>query len=109
MKLKHIVILVFLALSLALVAGCASSGRQFDASRTSEIQNGVQDKQAITSWFGEPLSVTPLGENSRGGVERWTYAYAHAVGFGSVTESYALVVDFDADGKVCDHAYSKLQ
>jgi len=109
MKLKSIGILIAFALALTLIAGCASSGRQFDASRTTEIQDGVQDKQTITSWFGEPLTVAQLGGNSRGCVERWTYTYAHAVGFGSVTESHALVVDFDADGKVCDHAYSKLQ
>lgn len=109
MKLKHIGIMAALALALTLVAGCASSGRQFDASHTSEIQDGVQDKQTIVSWFGEPMAKAPISGSQRGCVERWTYTYAHAVGFGMVTESHALVVDFDANDKVCDHAYSKLQ
>lgn len=44
------------------------------------------------------------------GIEsRWTYVYAHAVGFGKVTESHCLVVDFDVNGKVCASDYAKLK
>lgn len=109
MRMKRIWMLAVVVMLTALLAACASSGRQFDANRVNQIQKGVQDKQTISSWFGEPLSTAPLNGSSIGCTERWTYTFAHAVGFGTVTEAHALVVDFDANGKVCDHAYSKLQ
>ncbi len=92
-----------------LLFGCASSGRQFNTTHVNDIQVNVQDKQTIMDWFGEPMQKTTLTNNPKGCVERWTYTYAKAVGFGTVTESHALVVDFDANGKVCDQAYSKLK
>jgi outer membrane protein assembly factor BamE (lipoprotein component of BamABCDE complex) len=90
-----------------LFIGCASSGRQFSTTHVNDIQIGVQDKQTITDWFGKPLTITNLSNNPKGCVERWIYTYAKAVGFGNVTESNSLVVDFNSNGKVCDQAYVK--
>jgi len=57
---------------------------------------------------GEPYTVkTGLVGHPGGCVERWTFEYAKARGFGNVTYSEILIVDFDPDGKVCDHAYSQ--
>jgi outer membrane protein assembly factor BamE (lipoprotein component of BamABCDE complex) len=91
-----------------LLAACASAGKPIDKTHMDEIANGVQTKAQIRQWFGEPYTVkTGLAGHPDGCVERWTYEYAKARGFGKVTYSEVLVVDFDAAGKVCDHAYSK--
>jgi hypothetical protein len=99
----------FAATAVLLLAGCASSGRQFDTAHVNEIQNGKQDKATIAAWFGEPGQKLPVSGSPAGCTERWLWTYAHAVGFGKVTEAHSLVVDFDAKGLVCDHAYTKQQ
>jgi hypothetical protein len=99
-------LIVLLAL-LSLVA-CASAGKRIDRTHIDEISNGVQDKAQIRQWFGEPYSMkTGLTGHPAGCVERWTYEYAKARGYGHVTYSEILVVDFDTKGKVCDHAFSQ--
>ena len=45
--------LVALTGLLAALAGCASSGRQFDATHVNEIENGKQDKATVLAWFGD--------------------------------------------------------
>lgn len=102
--LKRLAVLLLLMV----FAGCASAGRPIDQTHMDEIANGVQDKAQIRQWFGEPYTVkTGLVGHPNGCVERWTYEYAKARGFGNVTYSEILVVDFSPAGKVCDHAYSK--
>ena len=90
------------------VSACASSGNKIDTTHINDVQNGVQNKDRIRAWFGEPSSTTTgLQGQPNKCVERWVYSYARAVGFGKVTCSEALVVDFNARGMVCDHAYTK--
>jgi outer membrane protein assembly factor BamE (lipoprotein component of BamABCDE complex) len=101
-------IVLFLALALALSA-CARSGRQFDRTHVTDIQNGVQTKEQIRGWFGTPGQVTALQGHPAGCVERWTYVHAYASWGGARAQSAALVVDFDRNGKVCDHAYTETQ
>jgi hypothetical protein len=91
----------------AFLAGCASSGKEFDTTRIDSIKIGVQDKSTIKEWLGQPQQMTTLTGNPKHCVERWIYVYAHAVGFGTVTKAESLVVDFDKNDKVCDKAYSK--
>jgi len=91
----------------AFLAGCASTGKQFDTARIDSIKIGVQDKNTIEEWFGQPYQKVELTNNPKRCVDRWIYTYAHAVGFGTVTEAESLVVDFDKNDKVCDKAYSK--
>ena len=89
------------------LASCASSGRSFDRTHINDIKTGVHDKNQIRTWFGEPYqTISPLTGHPLGCVERWSYVYAKAVGFGKVTQSDALIVDFDTAGKVCDHGAS---
>lgn len=105
--MKSVASFVLLAALSLLPMGCASVGREFDASHVSKIQNGTTTKPEVRGWFGEPGQITqPLPENPAGGVERWTYTYATSVAGGS-TQSEALVVDFNAEDVVVDHAYSK--
>lgn len=100
--------LIMLSLLLAIMACASSAGKKIDRTHIDEINNGVQDKTQIRQWFGEPYSMqTNLQGHPSGCVERWKYEYAKARGFGTVTYSEVLVVDFDPEGKVCDHAFSK--
>ena len=93
----------------ALMLSCATVGKEFDTTHANDVQSGVHDKQQMRAWFGEPHQVTaPLREHPAGCVERWQWTHAHSVAGGS-TESESLVVDFDAQGKVCDHAFSKVK
>jgi hypothetical protein len=87
-------------------AGCATVGKKFDTTHVNDIQKGTQTKAEILGWFGPAQSTTQLAKSELGCTERWTYMYAHSAVGGS-TVSEALVVDFDAAGKVCDNAYSK--
>ena len=96
----------FLLAAVALAA-CASAGQMIDRTHLNDVKNGVTKTQ-IESWFGKPYTVkTGLVGHPTGGVERWTYEYAEARGRGRVTYSEILVVDFNAKGKVCDHAFSQ--
>lgn len=99
-------VLTMALVALSMLAGCASSGRQFNNGRIDAIRNGEQDRGTITAWFGPPLKTEEIPEgHPRRCVERWTYVYAYAAFFGAATQSQTLVVDFDDHGKVCDHAY----
>lgn len=92
----------------ALTVGCASAGSRIDRTHVDDIANGAQSKSQIRAWFGEPYSVLkPLQGHPSGCTERWRYEYAEAQGFGNVTYQEVLIVDFDAQGKVCDHALSQ--
>ena len=97
MKTKLIVLLA--------LAGCASAGRDFDTTHANEIRTAEHDKAQISSWFGEPRAITTFEKNAKGCVERWLWSYG-AASVGSAARAKALIVDFDADGRVCDHAFS---
>ena len=96
------------ALLLVVVVACATAGKQFDRTHVNDVANGVQTKETIKAWFGDPYQVTfHLQGNPAGCVERWLYVHAYASHGGMKAQSASLVVDFDKQGKVCDHAYSE--
>lgn len=107
--MSRILVSSFLILTLAVLSiGCASAGTRIDRTHVDDIANGAQSKSQIRAWFGEPYSVLkPLQGHPGGCTERWRYEYAEAQGFGNVTYQEVLIVDFDAEGKVCDHALSQ--
>lgn len=86
--------------SLALLVACA--GRNFDTTHVKDIKKSVHTKSDISGWFGQPRTKVALTNSAAGCVERWTWSHAVAGG-----KAKALVVDFDAAGKVCDNAYSE--
>jgi len=93
---------------LLVLAACASAGHRVDRAHLDDVKVGMQSKQQIREWFGEPYTVKAgLVGHPSGCSERWTYEFAKARGFGNVTYQEVLVVDFDPAGKVCDHAFSK--
>lgn len=99
---------LLLALMIIAFVACATAGKQFDRTHINDIKKGVQTKEQIRAWFGEPYQVTkPLTGHPAGCVERWTFVHAYSSYGGTRTESSALIVDFDKDGRVCDHAYSE--
>jgi len=90
------------------VISCATAGQKIDRTHLDEIQEGVQTKEQIRAWFGKPYTqLRGLSGHPKGCVERWTFEYAKARGRGTVTYQEILVVDFDQQGKVCDHAFSE--
>jgi outer membrane protein assembly factor BamE (lipoprotein component of BamABCDE complex) len=95
-------------LAILLLGGCATVGKKFDTTHVNDIENGKTTKVEARQWFGEPHQVTPLRDHPTGGVERWTYTYAHSTA-GVSTTSEALVIDFDGNDVVCDHGYSKTE
>jgi hypothetical protein len=101
-------LLIAAVVAAAVVAfGCASAGRDFDTTHVTEIEKGGQNKARIQGWFGEPYRVETLTGHPAGCVERWTYTYAYSDRGGMRTQTKTLVVDFDAAGSVCDHAFVK--
>ena len=100
---------ITIAMGCALILlACASAGRRVDTTHLGDIRNGAQSKAEIRAWFGEPYRMTSgLTGHPNGCVERWTWEYAEAQGFGTVTFNEVLIVDFDSAGRVCDHGYSK--
>ncbi len=94
-------------LLILIITACASAGHKINRTHIDDITNGVQNKTQIRAWFGEPYTIkTDLQGHPGGCTERWTFEYAKARGFGTVTYSEILIVDFDTEGKVCDHAFS---
>jgi outer membrane protein assembly factor BamE (lipoprotein component of BamABCDE complex) len=97
--------LVLVSAALVALLACAGAGRKWDTTHANDVTKGVQDKAQIRAWFGEPYQSTPLTRHPLGCSERWTYTYAWSNWGGAQTRSDTLVVDFDANGVVCDHAY----
>jgi outer membrane protein assembly factor BamE (lipoprotein component of BamABCDE complex) len=99
-----------LALLLALFLGlsaCATVGRPFDTRHTSDVQPG-QDQAQIRAWFGTPWRIQNLTDHPTGCTTRWNYTYAHSTA-GIHTTTEVLIVDFDAEGKVCAHGFHRLE
>lgn len=91
-----------------LLSACATVGNQFDRTHVNDVKKGVQSKDEIKSWFGEPYQVIkPLNGHPAKCIERWTYVHSYASYGGAKVTSAALIVDFDKNGKVCDQAYSE--
>ena len=100
---KYLGILALVA-SVALAA-CATAGKQFDRTHVRDIKTGVQDKEQIRLWFGEPGQTQQVTGSAAGCIERWIYSHAYSSYGGLSTKAASLVVDFDRNAKVCDHAY----
>jgi outer membrane protein assembly factor BamE (lipoprotein component of BamABCDE complex) len=107
---RNIHVLMAFFTAILIMYACAGAGKKFDSTHVNDIQKGVQSKAEIASWFGDPYQkVSPLSVEGSGCVERWIYVYAFSSYGGAKTSSNSLVVDFDSDGKVCDHAYQEVR
>lgn len=104
MKGQRILWVVLFVTVFALIS-CATAGKQFDRTHIGDIKKGVHDKNQIRNWFGIPNQSQSITGSPAGCIERWIYVHAYASFGGAKTKAASLVVDFDRDGKVCDHAY----
>ncbi len=69
---------LLLALASALLAGCASTGNNFDESKVSQIKKGETTEAQLIQMFGEPQS---RGVNSEGQtLLTWMYAQSNVKG-----------------------------
>ena len=91
--------------SFLVLGGCASVGRDFDETKVEQIRKGTTTRAEIEQWFGQPNDRAPV-EQPNGGVLRYTYKYGKASWGGMSSSAKALVVEFDANDIVVDHAYS---
>ena len=102
MKIQNVIRVVAVFALLAFIS-CASAGKQFDSTHT--IQNGVQDKNQIREWFGDPYQVQSISSSLSGCDERWTYIRSFWSWLGMKTKTATMIVYFSVNGKVCDHEY----
>lgn len=97
---QHLPVLLLLALSLSLCpAGCATVGRDFPATRVSEIQQGRTSQNEIREIFGPPWRV-----GMENGQTTWTYG-KYRYGLGG-KEAQDLVIRFDSLGLVDTYTFS---
>jgi outer membrane protein assembly factor BamE (lipoprotein component of BamABCDE complex) len=114
LRSKATLALLSIALTLPLVAGCASmaQGQKFDDSYVAQIRKGSTTKAQIRQAFGEPISVSRSAE-----IETWTYSYSNAYGRGYVqaatfglvkekSDDQMLIVAFKGD-VVVEYTYTK--
>jgi outer membrane protein assembly factor BamE (lipoprotein component of BamABCDE complex) len=104
-KTMHFIQRLLVTLLAAATLACAGAGREFDTTHVTEVQKGAQDKAQIKAWFGEPFQATAISGHPAGCTERWTYTHAWSNWGGTQTTAKSLIVDFDANGVVCDHAF----
>lgn len=91
----------------AVLAACASAGRDFDRTHVHDVKKGVHDKAQIRAWFGDPLRVSTIDAGGTGCNERWVYNHAR-VSFGGHKQSGGtLVIGFDKKDKVCLSTYTE--
>ncbi len=98
---KHIsMFTIVLVLSSALLAGCASVGRDFPASGVSDIKIGETTQNDIRRMFGSPWRV-----GIEDGQRTWTYGN---YGYGLFTEKSAkdLLIRFNDNDVVASYTFS---
>jgi hypothetical protein len=95
---------LIIGLSLILLVGCATVGKDFSESDVASIQKGVTTEQSILAKFGNPSSVTSDSDGNK--IYGWTYAHANAF---SVGQGKSLVVKINKDGVVDSYVLSKTQ
>ncbi len=98
--MKKISIVLAAALALLWLSGCGSTGKNFNTSKVSEIQNKVTTRTQILDWFG-----TPHKEGVRNGDVLWTYQFDTYNPFGKDL-SKELVLLFDPAGVVKAYRFS---
>lgn len=88
-----------MVLLLALVA-CGSTGRDFNTSHVTDIQNDVTTKDNVKQWFGDPYQT-----GRRDNLEMWTYQFDGYNAAGK-DESKELILLFDDSGTVKAYRYA---
>lgn len=85
-----------IALLMAVLAGCASSGTKMDASLVDQIEPGETSKSEMLAKFGQPMS---QNYDSEGRLTLMWY-YMHVGPFGTNMEQQNLVAVFNDEDKL---------
>lgn len=80
-KIQNVILVVVLGI---LIAGCASTGFNFDESKISQIKKGETTEPELIQWFGQPVE---RGINSEG-MTTMTWMYTEATVKGSTFVPY---------------------
>jgi outer membrane protein assembly factor BamE (lipoprotein component of BamABCDE complex) len=83
-----------------LLAGCATTGRDFPTFPMEKLQASVTTKDDVYAYFGEPFD-----RGTDTGYETWIYFYYVRTPFGRQDEK-RLVVIFNRDGTVRHYSFS---
>ncbi|MBE01743.1 outer membrane protein assembly factor BamE [Marinobacter lutaoensis] len=89
-----------LALMLAVLAGCATVGRDFPTHNVDQIRIGETTRADIQAMFGEPWR-TGVEDGQR----TWTYGRYRWSAFGEA-QTTDLVVRFNDDGTVASYVFN---
>ena len=116
-QLKQIVGIILLVVASLTMVGCASTGKQFDDSKISQIRKGETTESELIQLFGPPRSRTTVITDSRANtVLTWMYSEATLDGkvfipivghmmSGHEGKAKHLRVVLNSDGKVNTFAY----
>jgi len=91
------------ALALFLVAGCGTTGNNFNESSVKNIKNKVTTMTEILDWFGAPYK-----EGTENGNVMWTYQFDKYSALGK-DQSKDLVILFDDKNVVKAYRYTSSQ
>ncbi|MBA7848828.1 hypothetical protein HV205_31120 [Klebsiella sp. RHBSTW-00465] len=95
---------IIIALSLVLLVGCATVGKDFPEQSVSSLQKGVTSEQTILATFGKPAYITSDSDGNK----LYTWTYAHATAF-SVAKGKALVIKINKEGLMDSYTVSATQ
>ncbi len=87
-------------LLVALLAGCATVGRQFPVAPIAQIKVGQTTKQDLRNTFGEPWRT-----GVEDGQQTWTYGHYRYSAFGP-EQTRDLVVRFNDQGQVASYTFN---
>ena len=95
-----ITVLLAIAVSGAVLAGCASMGKDFDSTSLSWMKSGETTKKDVLAKLGDPFRV-----GMDAGDQTWTYGYYKYRIIGN-SDTKDLVIRFSADEKVKTYTLS---
>jgi SmpA / OmlA family len=90
-----------LFVSLLILVGCATVGREFPVGPVATLKVGQTTQQEVRQLFGEPWRT-----GVEDGRKTWTYGHYHYSAFGPA-QTRDLVIRFDQDGeKVASYTFN---
>ncbi|MFQ5913061.1 MAG: outer membrane protein assembly factor BamE [Nitrospinota bacterium] len=98
--MKRLIYSCVVVLMAASLAGCVTSGRDFDQQVITQIEKGKTTKAQVQDWLGSPYE-----RGLEGQIETWTYRFWSGA-LGGEKRSKALTVWFEKNGRVKTFSYT---